>query len=95
MKDKKNKNRADDDGRVIAPMNIEGMPWHGTSAECGQPCERREQNPANQPEEQEPLTKRQFRSALKGALAAALLICGVMGLAAFLFILFSVHVWFK
>lgn len=28
MKDKKKKDDFEDDGRVIAPMNVDGMPWY-------------------------------------------------------------------
>lgn len=73
-----------EEDRVIADMNIEGMPWHIP----GKPLyeENRELLP--------PLTgKETFRLTLN-ALAAALLIAFLFLGVFFLFILFCIHIWF-
>ena len=73
----------DDDGRVIADMNVEGMPWHRPEAPDGEGGEPVQLSPA------------EARAAMWGALKAALLVAGVFILGAFLFILFCEHVWLK
>lgn len=74
---------AGDDGRVIASMNVEGMPWYegapvmpsGTSGET--------------------LDRRQTRFAIMGALKASLLIAGVFSAGLILFVLFCTEIWLK
>ena len=77
------KRRDDDDGRTIATMNVEGMPWH------------RPDSPAGESGAPVQLTPAEARAAMWGALKAALLIAVVFILGAFLFILFCEHVWLK
>lgn len=72
----------DDDGHVIAPMNVEGMPWHSAA---------QVQVPQSTPQ----LEKRQFRYALWGAMGAALTVAGVLSAGIILFVLFSLKVWLK
>ena len=74
----------DDDGRVIAPMDIDGMPWHDSRAP-----ERGEA-----PEEPVRLTKEESRAYAAGAVKAALLVALVFAGAFLLFILFCTQVWF-
>lgn len=81
-KDKRNR-YPDDDGRVIAPMNVEGMPWH-TKADA----------PASTLSGWM-LDKRQTRYAMLGALKASMLVAGVFSLAMILFVLFALNVWLK
>lgn len=71
-----------DDGRVIAPMNVEGMPWH-TKA------------PVQSSQGTAQLEKRQFRYALWGAMGAALTVAGVLSAGIILFVLFSTKVWLR
>ena len=73
----------DDDGRVIANMNVEGMPWHRPESPEGESSERIQLSPA------------EARAAMWGALKAALLVAGVFILGAFLFILFCEYIWLK
>ncbi len=73
----------DDDGRVVAKMNVEGMPWHTELPED-----------ARQGSEPVKLTKEESRAYAGGAVKAALLLTGVFSVAAILFILFCVHIWF-
>lgn len=82
----------EDDGRTIADMNLEGMPWYRgrnqqNNPETGQGTGR--QSTQDQP------SWRQLFSAMKGALAAGLLLGTVFVGAAFVFILFCVFVWLK
>ena len=75
----------DDDGRVIAPMNVDGMPWYQKGV--------RQQN--MDAEQIEPLTKNESLSITFHAILAGLSVALIMGLAGFLFILFCIHVWFR
>ena len=74
----------DDDGRTIANMNVEGMPWH-----------RPEQPSDSHEDEKIQLTPAETRAAIWGALKAALLVAGIFALGFFLFILFCDTVWFR
>lgn len=73
----------DDDGRVIANMNIEGTPWYVK--------ENREKDNSSS---EVPDMKETYH-IMKGALAAGLLIGFVFIAAFFLFLLFCTRVWFK
>jgi hypothetical protein len=77
----------DDDGRVIANMNVDGMPWYQRS-------ERFDKHRREQASDFSDLTKEETREIVKGALKASLMIAGVFILAMFLFILFCLYVWF-
>lgn len=84
-KEDKNKESAPntEDNRVIADMNIEGMPWYTP----GKPLYEKSK------EELPPLSKKETFSLTLNALAAALLIALIfLGLFA-LFILFCTRVW--
>lgn len=76
----------DDDGRVVAPMNVEGMPWHARAPEGEGPAEP----------EKEPLrlTREESRAFAWGAVKAALLVAVVFSVAAILFIMFCTNIWF-
>ena len=84
---KQRKRYDDDDGRVIASMNVDGMPWYQRS-------QRFERNKREQASDFSDLTKEESREIVKGAMKAALLIAGVFILAMLLFILFCLYVWF-
>ncbi|MGF7142881.1 hypothetical protein HNQ56_001303 [Anaerotaenia torta] len=73
-----------EEDRVIADMNIEGMPWH---------MQGKSLYPQSQ-EPQPPLTKKELWRLTFNATAAALLIAIIFLGAFFLFILFCIHVWF-
>jgi len=75
----------DDDGRVIANMNVDGMPWYL----------RDQKKTASSNSGMEDLTKEETRAIIWGTVKAGLLIAGVFLLAALIFILFCIHVWFK
>jgi hypothetical protein len=73
-----------DDGRIIAPMNIDGMPWHTTEK-----TEPDAKAPVGQ------LTRRELRRYMFSAVGAGLLIVMVFGLAGAAFILFLTQVVFR
>jgi len=73
----------DDDGRTIAPMNVEGMPWHTVE-------KRTPRNPNAQP-----LLGKDLRRYLFSAVGAGLLIVFVFAAAGAAFILFCTGIWFK
>ena len=80
-----------DDGRTIADMNVEGMPWYRPPE-----AETPQEPGGGQPREQAPhLTREETRFYTAGALKAALLVVGVMCLGIVVFILFCQFVWFR
>ena len=74
----------DDDGRVIADMNIEGTPWYKQDL--------LPQQPNREPIE---LTKEEKRAMIGGMLKAAFLVVGVIVTVYLLFILFCLYVWLR
>ena len=72
----------EDDGRTIADMNVDGMPWYAPNR----------QDPENT--EKVELTREEQRWMIGGALKAALLVGGIFGIVYFLFLLFCTKVWF-
>lgn len=80
---KKERIYADDDGRTIADMNVEGMPWYRPKAM---------QDKLNA---LATLSKRETRFVIFGALRAGLMIAGVMSLTIVLVVLFCLHIWFR
>ena len=77
----------DDDGRVIASMNVDGMPWYTGSRR------NNERKPDSGSEESD-LTKGELRSIIWGTMKAGLLIASVFIVGALLFILFCLYIWF-
>lgn len=74
----------DDDGRVIANMNVEGMP--------GYHPERKDRKASS---EELDLTREEKRALTGGMLKAAFLVVGVIVAAYLLFILFCLFIWLK
>lgn len=77
-----------DDGRTIASMNVEGMPWY------------RPERPDLPPQDNsrtpgDGLTKRQMRMYTASALKAGLLVTLVMCAGLVAFVAFCVFVWFR
>ena len=70
----------DDDGRVIANMNVEGMPWYDP---------KRDQ-PSGQGEQ---LTRRQTARVILNAWGASMLVVAVFSAAIVLFVWLLTHVW--
>lgn len=75
-----------DDGRTIANMNVEGMPWY--SEQKNKPENKGENDFTD-------LTFKEKRAMMRGILGAALLIVALFLLVFFLFILFCSYVWLK
>lgn len=84
MKRKTKRTYDDDDGRTIAPMNIEGMPWYKPEAP-DRPADGREP---------ESMTKEEARMYMLAAVKAGLTIASVFGIAIYLFLLFCYKIWF-
>jgi len=84
---KQRKFHDDDDGHVIASMNVDGMPWYRRS-------EGFSRGKGDSASDFSDLTKEETREIVKGAIKASLLIAGVFILGMFLFILFCLYIWF-
>ncbi len=100
----------DDDGRTIAPMNIEGMPWYVGPSAAGS---KKKKKPENGEEEESPeaqyrrqlmeedpdayrkLDKRERRALMFASFKAAMLVAGVFLVGFTIFICFCVFVWFR
>ena len=82
-----NKMDEEDDGRTIANMNVEGMPWYVKGDE------EREKGAASASHEQ--MTPEEVRLYRFAALKAALLVALVFGIVFFLFIAFCDFIWFR
>lgn len=80
---KKAKSTEQDDGRVLAKMNVDGMPWYSPA-------------PAGSAQDSKTLDPPGFRETLSiifGSLGAALLVAAAFGGAGFLILLFCRYVW--
>ena len=82
----KKKTHDDDDGRVVAKMNIDGMPWHVRG--------RRQEKPESASDLSD-LTREENMAIIAGTVKAGLLIGAVYFVVFLLFILFCVFVWFR
>ncbi len=82
-----------DDGRTIANMNVEGMPWY--TPEGGGPEGKGADRRAEQESSEPVLTKEESRYYTWGALKAALLVTLVLCGGIVLFVLFCQFVWFR
>ncbi|NLN55841.1 MAG: hypothetical protein GX148_06035 [Clostridiales bacterium] len=87
MSDKK-QHHDDDDGRTVANMNVEGLPWYKKNRASGSDGESRNS-------EKIPLTKQESKALLKGVLSASFLVGAIFFGVIALFILFCIFVWFK
>lgn len=75
----------DDDGRTIAPMNVDGMPWYTPPS----PFQGEDGGEERSFDE----SRRQARWAALGALKAGLLIAAVFGVVFAAFIAFCGFIW--
>jgi len=82
----------DDDGRVIANMNVDGMPW---SIRDVMARRRKSDEMLQGGGDFSDLSAKETREIVKGAVKAGLIIASVFLVAAALFILFCIHVWFR
>ena len=74
-----------DDGRVVANMNVDGMPWYMRGL----------QKKATTDNDFSDLSKAETWEIIKGTTKAALLIGSVFFVVFLLFILFCIFVWFR
>ena len=102
MSKKKKKEKFVDDGRVIANMNVDGMPWYSGPA-SGDASLRQKPAGTQAPKKSNPYADlyrdekpsgKETRAVIRGVLAAALLVAGVFAAVMLVFILFCVYVWF-
>ena len=77
----------EDDGRTIASMNIEGMPWHTVTPS---PAPETHGAPGT-----EPLRGKALRQYMVSAVGAGLLVTLLFGAAGAALILFCTQVWFR
>lgn len=81
----KRKKYDDDDGRTVANMNVDGMPWYAS-------------NPSNNATENSGIHGKSDRwgdlALVWGVLKAALLVTAIFAVGYLLFILFCTLVWF-
>ena len=87
---KKENNDFIDDGRVIANMNIDGMPRSTIRRTAFD-----EFGKGNEKKEKVKLSKRERRSIMLGVISSYLLFVVVVFGAFALFILFCINIWFK
>ena len=80
---KRKREEFEDDGRTIADMNVDGMPWY---------LEKREKQPEQEKIE---LTKEEGRAMMAGILKATLLVTLAFGVGLTLFILLCDLVFFR
>ena len=85
MEKPKKKTFEGDDGRVVAKMNVDGMPWYMRAEKQNTP----ENNDLSQ------LSKGETWEIINGTVKAALLIGSVFFVVFLLFILFCIFVWFR
>lgn len=90
-KEKKKKQYEDDDGRTIAGMNVEGMPWYVNKPDT----DKASATPEGQDNSPPKLSGSEQRAMLRGVLGATLLIGSVFVIVFAAFILFCVYVWFR
>lgn len=81
---KKRREYDDDDGRTIADMNIDGMPWYDSRRK-----KQTRENNGDIPE----LTPREKRSLYIGAMKAAFLVLLCFASVYFLFIFILTRIW--
>ncbi|MBQ8075842.1 MAG: hypothetical protein IJ237_07650 [Oscillospiraceae bacterium] len=72
----------EDDGRTIANMNVDGMPWYEPNRQDPDSTEKLE------------MTREEQRWLIGGALKAALFVGAVFAVVYFLFLLFCTKIWF-
>ena len=78
---KQRREEFEDDGHVIANMNVEGMPWYKEGVKPG------DTDPATD------LTKGETWAAVRGMMKAALLVTGAFILGFLLLILLMLWIW--
>ena len=86
----KRKDDFEDDGSVIANMNVDGMPWYDGVSE-----KKTSEEAEASKEELRKLSKKETFYLVMGVLGAALAVAAVFAIGFLLFILFCENIWFK
>ncbi len=99
-KARKKKQYSDDDGRTIANMNVDGMPWfRGDPDGEADPSQNQPQGgglaEGGKNNEKITLSKKEGRAMMRGVLLAAFLVGAVFFGVIAIFILFCIYVWFR
>ena len=81
------KQETEDDGRTIADMNVDGMPWYVRGDE--------DRSKGADASEHDQLTEEEARMYKWAAMKAALLVALVFGVGYFIFIAFCDFIWFR
>ena len=84
-----------DDGRVIASMNVEGMPWYSPKKPPQEAADGSDAGTGGSGVIPVKMTRRESFSFAFGVMKAALLVTFVFIGALFLFILFCTNVWLR
>lgn len=87
---RRKKKTFEDDGRIVANMNVEGMPWYTEAEPLYKKPDYEKRSSALDEMNKHETFKLLINATLAGLLVGAVFIGG-----AFLFILFCVQVWFK
>jgi len=85
----------EDDGRVIANMDVDGMPWHDRRARFEERLDQRAQRTQRAQMYGERMTKSEARQYTFYALLAGMVIVAVFAGVWGLLILFMTQVWFR
>jgi len=96
---KKEKEEFIDDGRTIADMNVDGMPWSMKDSPDAMPRSNDATGPAGgsssgQAHQPYQMTKEEGRAYTWAAIKAGLIVALIFGLVYFFLILFMDKVWF-
>ena len=86
MEPRKRREDPEDDGKTIANMNVDGMPWYNRYT-----ADRPEQDPDAEPT---PMTREEQRMYTWAAIKAGLLVVLIFAVVFGLFIAFCDFVWF-
>ena len=89
MAKKERKTFEGDDGRVVAKMNVDGMPWSMSDV-----LSRRKKSDEKLQSSSD-FSDVDTREIIKGTVKAGLVIAGVFLAGAALFILFCLYIWFR
>ena len=95
MRKKRDKPEYIDDGRVIASMNVDGMPWYSKKRTADTESTAAEETADETfPALPEEMTRRERLAFIFGVLRAVFLIALVFIGGLYLFIIFCINVWF-
>lgn len=86
---------SDDDGRTIANMDVDGMPWHERGVQFANRQAREQERIQKQKMYGERITAREARRYTMYALLAALAVVGVFAAIWGILLLFMTQVWFR